>query len=294
MYCERNEFDLVRERVTGIEAIADELQQPSQRWFATTARAMLAVHEGRFVDGERLATRALEIGERAEGVRATGPYAVQLFIVRREQGRAAETLDALTAVADEAPARPFFRAVLAAAYVELDRLPEARLLFEELAANDFEIVPRDNEWLLAGHYLAETCRALRDTVRAATLLEQLEPLAARAAANLPEGSVGTLGRSLAGLAEILGRDDHAVRLLEQAIELDAATGALPWAAHGRVDLAAIAARGGARTRATGLLDEADATASTLGMVRLAARIDALRNAGAQATGNVDFTADSAG
>ena len=148
--------------------------------------------------------------------------------------------------------------------------------------------------VLAGHYLAETCRALRDTVRAAMLLEQLEPLAARAAANLPEGSVETLGRSLAGLAEILGRDDYAVGLLEQAIELDAATAALPWAAHGRVDLAAIAARGGARTRATGLLDEADATASTLGMVRLAARIDALRNAGPQPTGNMDFTADSAG
>ena len=64
---------------------------------------------------------------------------------------------------------------------------EARRLLEELAPNGFEILPRDNEWLLAGHYLAETCCALEDVPRAETLYAELEPQAAKGAINVAEG-----------------------------------------------------------------------------------------------------------
>jgi tetratricopeptide (TPR) repeat protein len=272
VYFESNDVAEVRHRAALITAIADDLRQAAQRWFATAQAAMLALHDGRFAEAEALSAQALEIGERSEGVRAVGPHAVQLFILRREQGRAAEALDALVSVAEQTPTRPFFRAVLGALYVELGQLSKARLLFEDLAANGFEIVPRDNEWLLAAHYLAETCCALQDTVRAATLLEELEPIARRAAANVPEGSVGTLARSIAHLAELLGRDNDAAGLLEQAIELDRASGARPWVAHAQVDLASILARQGQDGAASSLLAEAAATAAELGMTALKARI----------------------
>ena len=51
---------------------------------------MHALFEGRFDDAERLAQRTLEIGDRMPGLDAAGVYGVQMFTLRREQGRLAE------------------------------------------------------------------------------------------------------------------------------------------------------------------------------------------------------------
>jgi hypothetical protein len=202
-----------------------------------------------------------------------------MLILRREQWRGPEAYDELATVAAAYPARPFFRAALAALCTELGREAEARRLFEELAPNRFEILPRDNEWLLAVHYLAETCCALGDVTRAAVLYDDLEPVARKAAINAPEGAVGTLARSVARLATLLGRDHDARRLAELAIELDDAGGARPWAAHARVDLAEQLLRDGDATGARMLLAAAHAVAVELGAAALAARIDAAEASG---------------
>jgi tetratricopeptide (TPR) repeat protein len=276
VHTERNEIQAVRDLMARIGVLAAELRQPSQEWFFAAGSAMLALHDGRFAEAELLIHRALDLGGSAQSAESAGPNAVQRFILRREQGRSAEAYDALAKVAAAFPARPFFRAALAALCCELGRDAEARRLFEELAPDRFEPVPRDNEWLLAAHYLAETCCALADTTRAASLYAELEPITARAAANVPEGSVGTLARSVAWLAELLGRDDDAMRLLELAIGLDSANGARPWAAHAQADLARIADRIGEHERATSLFADAAATAAELGMTALTERIAAAR------------------
>jgi len=275
VHAERNEIGAVRQALARMVVLAEELRQPSQLWFASAGAAILALHDGRFADAQAQADRAHAVGLSAQAAESACAHAVHLLILRREQLRGAEAYDELASVAAAYPARPFFRASLAALCIELGREAEARRLFEELAPDGFEIVPRDNEWLLAAHYLAETCCELGDVTRAAVLYDELEPIAAKSTINAPEGGVGTLARSVAGLALLLGRDEDARRLTELAIELDDAAGARPWAAHARVDLAEQLLRAGDRDPALALLSEARAVATELDAPALAARIEAV-------------------
>ena len=269
---ERNQVNAVRDVMGRIAVLADELRQPSQQWFANAAAAMLALHEGRYDDAEILMARALELGGTAQQTEAATAHAIHQLILHRERGRPADAYDELASVAAASPARPFFRAALAALCAELGRDAEARRLLEELAPNGFEIVPRDNEWLLAAHYLAETCCALGDVTRAAVLYAELEPRSAAGAMNIAEGSAGTLARAVGELAVLLGREGDAVRLFSEAIELDDAGGGRPWSAHARVRLAAVLAGQGEHDEAARLLGEAAATVEELGMTALATRI----------------------
>jgi thioredoxin-like negative regulator of GroEL len=71
---------------------------------------------------------------------------------------------------------------------------------------------------------------------------------------------------------MLGRDPEAVAHLEAAIEVNERTGARPWAAHARVDLAELLLDLGDHARANELLAEARATATALGMTALENRV----------------------
>ena len=74
-----------------------------------------------------------------------------------------------------------------------------------------------------------------------------------------------------------GRDSEAVAHLEAAIELNEQTGATPWAAYARVDLAEVLLDLGDHARAHELLADAGATATALGMTALENRIASLTN-----------------
>jgi DNA-binding SARP family transcriptional activator len=273
VYAERNEWSVVRQLIPTFAALADELRQPSQRWFPAAANAMLALHEGRLEDAERLIPAALHLGGRAETTLAAAAYSTQLYLLCRERGSADEALTPLSDVAEESPARPFFRCALASLHVDADRLPEARHVFEELALRDFEIVPRDNEWLLGAAFLAEVCCALGDTTRATFLYNALLPLAGRSTADVPEGAAGAVARYLGILAAIVGRDVESVAHLRAAIETDGASGGRPWVAYARADLADVLDRQGGNDEAQALRSAAAATAAELGLGRLAARLE---------------------
>src|SRR5262249_25631776 len=58
-------------------------------WGLASADAMRAILLGEFAEADRLADRALEIGRDVQGELATGVYGVQMFTIRREQGRLA-------------------------------------------------------------------------------------------------------------------------------------------------------------------------------------------------------------
>ena len=274
VYAERNEFDRVRTSTADRTAIATELHQPTFLWFAVTVEVMLALREGRYADVERSLPAALEIGIRPHADMAAAVYATHLYQLRREQGRAEEALEALSRVAAENSARQVFRCALAALAVDLGHIAEARRLFEELATNDFEVVPRDNEWLLASAFLVETCRALNDITRAAVLYDQLLPLADRSTADVAEGAMGAMAGCLGVLAAMLGRTEDAILHLRAAIEIDTATGGRPWVAYAEVELADLLVATGDAAEAAALRRDAAATAAELGMERLRTRIEA--------------------
>ena len=270
VHATRNDFAAVRADMAAYAAIAEQLAQPSQAWLSRSLDAMVALHEGRLEDAELLVPAAYELGRRAQAFESLSAFAVQLFLLRRERGRLEDAAEPLTRAASHGQARPASAPRSPRSPPGLARRRTRGAGREELAPNDFEMVPRDNEWLLAAAFLAETARALGDTARMASLYTELAPHADWCTANPPEGSVGSVARTLGILAAELGREDAAIDHLRRAIEIDTSTGAAPWVAYAQVELADLVTPREAAT----LRGEASQRASALGMERLSARLSA--------------------
>jgi DNA-binding SARP family transcriptional activator len=271
VHFELGDMPQVRYAARAVARLAEELRQPAQLWIARANEALLALHEGDLEAAERLATAARVHGAIAQPREAEGAYAMQLYQVRAEQGRAGELRDLLQAVAEDLPARPLFRCALARLDCEADRDAEARHRFEELAVNEFEVVPLDQEWLLSLAFLGDVCVLLGDEQRAEVLYDKLLPFADKLATDVHEGSTGAVARSLGLLADVLGRHDDAVGHLAAAIEINLRVAAKIWVARSQADLAEVHLRAGDRSAAGPLLDAAAATARELGLVVLGER-----------------------
>ena len=111
--------------------------EPFNEATALAAQAMIATHQGRFNDGERLALEALRCGERFDRANAAGIYGVQMFSLRRHQGRLRELAPVLRQFLErEAPARAW-RTGLAILHCELGAREDARQVFDALASDGF-------------------------------------------------------------------------------------------------------------------------------------------------------------
>jgi ATP/maltotriose-dependent transcriptional regulator MalT len=86
-------------------------------------------------------------------------------------------------------------------------------------------------------------------------------------------SLGTAARSLGTLAATLGDTHAAARWFKRAATENDRTGALPWAAHARLDHAHLLLAQGDRRAAQPLLDQAAASYRALGMHAWVARCD---------------------
>jgi DNA-binding CsgD family transcriptional regulator len=259
--------------------LALDLRQPFQLYSDRSFRAMRAIFEGRFAEGERDAQEALAIGQRLRGQDALGLFGVQMFTLRREQGRLREVAPAVRHFVQMSPEASRWRPGLALIYSELGLVAEARAEFEHLAAQNFADVPRDALWILCMVYLAEVCVFLGDTARAATLYQLLLPYDGH---NLVAGPhvacYGAASRHLGMLAATLSRWDDAQRHFEQALAMNTRMGAKPWLAHTQFQYAKMLlarARPGAREQATLLLDQALSISRQLGMDTLQERATAL-------------------
>ena len=73
---------------------------------------MLALMEGRFEEAERLLAETLAVGQRAESWNAAVSHRLELFVLRREQGRLAELEDTIRRSVHEYPSLPRFPARL--------------------------------------------------------------------------------------------------------------------------------------------------------------------------------------
>ncbi len=253
------------------EMVVQRLGQPAQRWNLLVDRAMRALLDGRFEEAERLSTDALSLGQRAQRSDAVPGFRVQMYLIRREQGRLAEMESEIKRSVAEYPTRFVFRSMLAHLYSELERPVGSRGAFDRLGANDFTDLPRDNDWLFEMSLLAEVADFLGDVDRAAILYELLLPFVGRNVSAGGDASVGSASRSLGVLASVLHRWDEAARHFEDALERNAGMGARPWVAHTQHDYARMLRRRdgvGDPERAAELLTSALATCRELGMAAL--------------------------
>ena len=137
IYFELGRLDLVRESVAREQGLAEATRLTPYLWAAAAMQVMLALHDGRFTEAETFLSRSLELGLRSQETMAEAAYALQLYELRREQGRAHEADGLLARAAGENPARPLFSCALARLATDLGRQAEARELFERLAVDEF-------------------------------------------------------------------------------------------------------------------------------------------------------------
>lgn len=263
--------------LAGLARVADEIRQPSQQWMPAATRGMLALFRGEFAEAEELMGEALRMGEAAVTFDAEACFRANRYWLRREQGRFDGLATAMRRTADEFSWYPMFRCFLAELYADLDHEADARRVFDELVANDFEaLLPRDNEWLLGASALADVCAYLGDGDRARKLYDELIPVAELNVVGLAELGRGSAARSLGVLAALLGRYDEAEQHFQAALAANERMGARPWVARTQHEYAQmLLARDapGDRARAGELLGAALETARALGMTTLAGRVE---------------------
>ena len=229
-----------RQEMAALARAIEDLRQPAHLWLDWTNRALLALVVGDLADAEEYIARELETEYQVTFIRDEISSArTHRFLLRRELGRSAEEESTVRASVDEYPWYPFHRAALACLLLDLGRDGEARVLFDELAKDEFAALYQDNEWLLGMGLASEACALLGDASAAATLYEQLRPYAGRLAIGFSDGSVGAVDRYLGLLAATRGQLDDAVGHLVAAIEVNEGMGARPFAAHCRHDLAEV-------------------------------------------------------
>jgi tetratricopeptide (TPR) repeat protein len=239
---------------------------------------MRALMRGDFAASERLAEEASALGQRLQTQNASGIFALQMFTLRREQGRLKELEPVVRYFIQQHGAGAAWRPGLALIYSELELAPEAREQFEILAQRDFADIPRDGLWMASMTYLTDVCNFLGDDRRAAMLYDLLVPFDGR---NVVVGNMtacyGALSRYLGALATTLRRWDEAERHFEDALAMNTRMEAPPWLAHTQHQYAAMLLlrnRPGDRERAVELLHNALAAARGLGMEGLAERVGA--------------------
>jgi tetratricopeptide (TPR) repeat protein len=273
---EAGDADALDEEMRVFEERAYQLRQPLYIHLAVIGQAMRALLDGRFEDAERLAGEALAVGQDTQsetGIEAQA-FAVQLFGVRKEQGRLAELEGVVRQMVDRYPALPSWQVALAHIHSETGNLEAARSEFQRLAQDGFADLPEDFNRPIALALLAETCAALGDAASAAPLYDLLLPLEGRCAvAAGMSACIGAASRHLGLLAATMRRWQDAERHFADALEMNRRLRSEPLVAHVQQEWAAmlLARRDAAdRPRALALLREAETAARTFGLTRLAA------------------------
>ena len=261
--------------------LAEALQLPFPLWQSLLRRALWALLVGEWTAADQCATQALTYGQRgAQDLTAAGVYLVQLFFLRREQGRLAELITPVRDMAEVVPHFSAWRCFLAGIFADIGHQDEARHEFDAIAAQDFAQIPKNYAWPGSISLLAEVCAILGDTRRAALLYELLLPYARHhVLVGRTSACSGSFSSYLGLLAATLGRWDEATHHFADALNMNTRLGARPWIARTQYHYAAmLLSRGQPRDReqAWELLEHALATTQALGMPRLAEQIRALR------------------
>ena len=243
---------------------------------------VVAINEGRFADAEALAVQALQTGRRVAENLAVGAYGMQMFCLRREQGRLGEVLPMLQHFVRSTPSDQTWRPGLALLYAELDMRAECLAAYDSLAWSQTETLPKDAGSITVIAFAAEVCAYLGDASRAALLYRLLRPHAgSNLLADLSGPCLGSADRLLGKLAAVLEQWHVAQQHFEAALAMDGHTGARVWLAHSRYGYALMLQRRGHAADlalARGLLDQALTESMALGMNALIPRITAALHA----------------
>ena len=170
----------------------------------TYAESTIAILEGRYADGQRLAGEALAIARRVRDSASVSTVGVVLYPLLREQGRSADLEDPTRRMVEVQPRVTSWRSGLAQLLADQGKLDDAAEQIEAVARDGFATVGDDvlRTFTLCG--TAEVVAILRDTALAEQLYVMLEPDAGRASILGASAYHGAVDRYLGLLATMLG------------------------------------------------------------------------------------------
>ena len=262
----------LRRELVRHDQLAGHLGQRLYVLVNTGFTCIAAVNEGRFADAE---VAADEFRRSSEAL-ADAPegYGVQMFGIRREQGRLGEMRPLLEFVMRSNQEASTWRPGLAVAYAEVGLLDEATALIDQIVTNDLASVPRDSLWRGVLSFLADACALTGHTAGAQIVYRHLLEFRGLMVGMTGVTYYGSADRYLGKLAEICQQPREALAHLETALRLDEAAGWPVWVAHSRYALGRFLAEHGQarhRERSRALLEAALETAESFGMAALAQR-----------------------
>ena len=261
--------------LAALTELGEVRQRLNQQWIARHGAAMLMILDGDFAAAETLAGEALELGRLTSGDQVEGVYGIQMFSIRREQGRLAEVTPVMKRFIDENPDETTWLPGFALIAADLGFEEPARRRLRELAETGFDM-PFDAKRSASLSYVAEVAALLGDAETAARLYELMSVYQHMTiTAGIVTVCYGAASRYLGMLAATLGEFDKAAAHFEHALEMNTAIGARPWLAHTKAEYALLLRRRGGKgvsERAEMLANEAWEIAAELDMVRLKRRL----------------------
>jgi predicted ATPase len=259
-------------------ALAQTLGQPHYTYLALTRRIMRATLTGHLAEAESLMAEAAAL---AESIGEPDTWNVQtrlLWELRTAQGQRALAESRLRTCSSPALI-PWFDALVGLALLERGETAEAtRLIMPAVQAQREDAMP----YVIATQWaeLSEGAAAVGLTSACQRYYDALRPYAGTTVVVAAAvGFAGAVDHHLGVLAAALGRQDDAVRHLDQAAVIHERLTAWPWLARTRLELASVlAARGRSadRERVNDLLTLVGQATLELTMPGVAARLAALK------------------
>jgi DNA-binding CsgD family transcriptional regulator len=248
--------------------------QPFVLHVAEHYAATIALCQGRLAEAEAAAQRSHEWSRLLTGRDPSGVYGIQMFSIRREQGRLVELAPVVRVLASGDRPHGAWRPGLAAMLAELGRDDDVRRDLDRIVAEGLEPL-RESLWLASLTYLSDAAAAVGHERIAGLVYPEL---AAYRGKNVMIGygvaCYGSADRYLGMLASTLGEWEAADLHFADALELNRAMGATTWLGHTTYEYARmLRARGGRddRARSSELVAEAARIAESTGLPSLAAR-----------------------
>jgi DNA-binding CsgD family transcriptional regulator/tetratricopeptide (TPR) repeat protein len=235
---------LILGRVAEAKAFLPGLHQASERgryvvyrFQAMVFDAIFALLDGRLAEAERLAEAASEFGAAARTEFDAGVYGVQMYAIRREQGRLDEVAPTMRLAAALQRDEPVWRPGLAALFADVGMFTDARREFDLMAPDGFAAVARDATWPGSLTDLAEVCRALGDVEQAKVLYAELARFHGLTMQVGFTVNLGPAERLMGNLAAIMGRRTDAERHFAAALAMAVAAESPLWIARTKFDWA---------------------------------------------------------
>jgi predicted ATPase/DNA-binding CsgD family transcriptional regulator len=272
------ELESARRDLAEYVELAYRRRQPIFSFAAEQIGSAIALCEGHLEEAEARAERSRELGSFLSGRDTSGTHGIQMFSIRREQGRLAELAPLFRVLPDDDGAPAAWRPGLVALLVELGMDDEARDELARIRRHGLEPL-REALWLASLTYLTDACAAVGDQELAALVRPELERHAGTVVViGYGVACYGAADRYLGMLAATLGDWEAAEVRFGAALELNRRMAAPTWIAHTEYEYARmLRARGRDEdaSRAAGMLAGASALAERIGMPALRAKIDGL-------------------